>query len=105
MPTTHTEPRPPLQRFVVERVMRGAGNMTRAELRDAAAQSNKVLRELGPDVQWVHSYVTGDKLYCIYDARSADLILQHARRSGFPATRITPVTAVIDPATAANSST
>ncbi len=91
---------PTLQRFVVEREIPGAGKMTPVELRDAAAKSNKVVRDLGPDIHWVQSYVTGDKLYCIYEAPSAKLIQQHAERSGFPASRISPVTAVIDPTTA-----
>ena len=91
---------PALQRFVIERDIPGAGKMTAAQLRDAAAKSNKVLHDLGPDIQWVQSYVTGDKLYCVYNARSVDLIKEHAARSGFPANRITAVTAVIDPTTA-----
>jgi hypothetical protein len=91
---------PALQRFVIERDIPGAGLMTQAQLRDAAAKSNKVLRLLGPDIRWVQSYVTGDKLYCVYDARSAELIREHAAKSGFPANRITPVEAVIDPTTA-----
>jgi len=89
-----------LQRYVIERDIPGAGKMTPIELRDAAAKSNKVLRDLGPDIKWVQSYVTGDKLYCVYEARSADLIRRHAELSGFPANRINAVSAVIDPATA-----
>lgn len=91
---------PPMQRYVIEREIPGAGQMTADELRDAAAKSNEVLQELGPDIQWVQSYVTGDKLYCIYNARSESLIRQHAERSGFPANRILKVDAVIDPTTA-----
>jgi hypothetical protein len=89
-----------MQRFVIERDIPGAGQMTRAELRAAAAKSNQVLSELGPDIEWIHSYVTGDKLYCVYDARSAELIASHAEISGFPANRITPVSSLIDPSTA-----
>ena len=55
---------------------------------------------MGPDIQWVHSYVAGDKIYCVYDAPSADRIREHAEKSGFPANRITPISAVIDPGTA-----
>jgi hypothetical protein len=91
---------PALQRFIIERQIPGAYKMTRAELRDAAAKSNRVLRSLGPDVQWVESYVAGDKFYCIYNARSADLIKRHAELAGFPANRITAVATVIDPTTA-----
>ena len=95
----------PMQRFIIEREIPGAGRMTADQLRDAAAKSNKVLRFMGPDIQWVESYVTGDKLYCVYNARSADLIKEHAQRSGFPANRITPVAAVIDPTTASSPAT
>jgi hypothetical protein len=94
---------PAMQRFVIERDIPGAGRMTPEELREAAAKSNKVLRLLGPDIQWVRSYVTGDKLYCVYNASSAELIREHAAKSGFPANRITPVAAVIDPTTANES--
>ena len=69
-------------------------------MRDAARQSNKVLRALGPEIQWVHRYVAGDKIYCIYNAPSEALIRVHAQKSGFPANRITAVSAVIDPTTA-----
>lgn len=91
---------PPPQRFLVEREMPGASKTPAAELRAGAAKSNAVLRELGPDIQWVHSYVAGDKLYCVYQAPSESLIREHARRSGFPADKITPITAVLDPTTA-----
>ena len=93
----------PMHRYVIEREIPGASKMTAEELRAAAAKSNAVLHELGPDIQWVQSYVAGDKLYCIYNARSVDLIKLHAARSGFPANRITPVAAVIDPTTASPS--
>lgn len=93
----------PMQRFVIERDIPGAGKMTPEQLRDAAAKSNQVLHEMGPDIQWVQSYVTGDKLYCVYNARSESLIRDHAKRSGFPASRITQVRAVIDPTTANSS--
>jgi hypothetical protein len=88
------------QRFVVERDIPGASKMTAEQLRDAARHSNKVLKDLGPDIQWQQSYVAGDKIYCVYTAPSEALIREHAARSGFPANRITPVAAVIDPSTA-----
>ncbi len=91
---------PPLQQFLIEREIKGAGNMTPVQLRDAAQKSNGVLRVLGPDIQWVHSYVAGDKIYCVYNAPSESLIKSHAEQSGFPANRITLVSAVIDPTTA-----
>ena len=88
------------QRFVIERDIPGASKMTAEQLRDAATKSNSVLRDLGPDIQWVQSYVAGDKIYCVYNAPSEALIREHATRSGFPANKITPVAAVIDPTTA-----
>ena len=91
---------PPLQQFIIEREIKGAGAMTSVQLRDAAQKSNGVLRVLGPDIQWVHSYVAGDKIYCVYNAPSEALIKSHAEQSGFPANRITPISAVIDPTTA-----
>ena len=91
---------PPLQQFLIEREIKGAGAMTPVQLRDAAQKSNGVLRGLGPDIQWVHSYVAGDKIYCVYNAPSEALIKSHAEQSGFPANRITLVSAVIDPTTA-----
>jgi hypothetical protein len=91
---------PPLQQYLIEREIKGAGAMTPVQLRDAAQKSNGVLRVLGPDIQWVHSYVAGDKIYCVYNAPSEALIRNHAEQSGFPANRITLVSAVIDPTTA-----
>ena len=91
------------QRFLIERDIPGASKMTPDQLRDAARTSNKVLHDMGPDIQWVQSYVAGDKLYCVYNAPSEALIKEHALRSGFPANRITPVAAVIDPTTAGGS--
>jgi hypothetical protein len=91
---------PRLQQFLIEREIKGAGAMTPAQLAEAAQKSNGVLRALGPDIQWVHSYVAGDKIYCVYNAPSEALIRSHAEKSGFPANRITPVSAVIDPITA-----
>lgn len=88
------------QRFVIEREIPGASKLTAEQLRDAARTSNAVLKELGPDIQWVQSYVAGDKMYCVYNAPSEALIREHARKAGFPANRITPVATVIDPTTA-----
>jgi hypothetical protein len=88
------------QRFIIEREIPGASRMTPEQLSAAAQKSNGVLRDLGTDIQWVHSYVAGDKIYCVYNAPSEALIRSHAERSGFPANRITPVSAVIDPTTA-----
>lgn len=86
-----------MPQFLIEREIPGAGDMTPEDLAQATRRSNAVLQALGPDIQWRHSYVAGDRIYCVYDAPSEELILEHARQSGFPANRITPVAAVIDP--------
>jgi hypothetical protein len=89
-----------MPQYLIEREITGAGNMTGEQLRDASRHSNTVITGLGPDIQWVQSYVAGDKIYCVYNAPSEDLIRSHAEKSGFPANRITPVSAIISPATA-----
>lgn len=86
--------------FVIERDMPGVGKLDQPALKAASQGSCNVLRELGPDIQWVHSYVTDDRIYCIYRAPSEDLIRRHAEIAGFPADRIARVRAVIDPTTA-----
>lgn len=87
------------QRFVIEREIPGASKMSAEQLRDASRKSNEVLQSLGPQIQWLQSFVAGDKIYCVYSAPSEALIREHAAKSGFPANRITPVAAVIDPST------
>ena len=89
-----------MPQYLIEREIPGAGKMTLGDLRGAAQHSNGVLEKLGPSIEWVHSYVAGDKIYCIYNAPSEALIKQHAEQSGFPANKITQVAAVISPATA-----
>ncbi len=89
-----------MTQFLIEREIAGAGDMSEQALRDAASHSNAVLAQMSPEIQWVHSYVAGDKIYCVYNAPSEQLIREHAEKSGFPANRITPVSAVIDPSTA-----
>jgi Protein of unknown function (DUF4242) len=91
---------PAVQRFLIEREIPGASKMSADEFRSGAAKSNAVLRELGSDIQWVHSYVAGDKVYCIYQAPSEALIREHAAKSGFPANKVTPITTMLDPTTA-----
>ena len=86
-----------MPKYVIERDIQGAGNMSPDELSGASAKSCQVLDGLGNDIQWIHSYVTGDKIYCVYTAPSEELIEQHARESGFPANRISEVKAIIDP--------
>ena len=89
-----------MPQFVIERDMPGIGGASTADLKGASQTSCSVLRELGPDIQWVHSYVTDDKIYCIYRAPSEAMIREHAERSGFPANSVQQVRAVIDPTTA-----
>lgn len=90
-----------MPKYVIEREIPGAGSMSEAELGGASATSCSVLNTLGNDIQWIHSYVTGDKIYCIYTAPSADLIRQHSEQTGFPANKISEVKAIIDPTRAA----
>jgi hypothetical protein len=80
--------------------MAGVGTLEREQMREAAQKSNSVLQQLGPDIQWVHSYVTADKIYCVYLAKEEKLIREHAKLSGFPANKVSEVTRVIDPITA-----
>jgi hypothetical protein len=89
-----------MPKYLIERDLPGAGNLNAGELRDISRKSCDVLQALGPDIQWVQSYVTGDRIYCVYIAPDADLIREHARCGGFPANRISEVTAGIDPTTA-----
>ena len=85
--------------YVIEREMPGAGNMTPEELQGGAQQSLKVLKEMGPEIKWLQSYVTDDKLYCVYIAPNKAIIEEHAERAGVPVSRISEVRSVIDPAT------
>ena len=89
-----------MPKFVIERAIPGLGALKPAELQSISQKSCGVLQELGPDVQWVQSYVTGDKMYCIYRAANEELVREHARRGGFPANSVAQVTTVIDPTTA-----
>ena len=88
-----------MPKFVIEREIPGIGKLSDADIRDIAQKSNSVLRDMGPQIQWLHSYVTGDKLYCVYLAPSEDTVLEHARRGGFPANRVSAVRAMMDPST------
>jgi hypothetical protein len=89
-----------MPKFVIERTVPGAGQMDSGALAAISAQSNGVLRELGPDIQWVHSYVVDDKIFCLYQAVDADVIREHGRCGGFPVDEVHEVHAVIDPSTA-----
>lgn len=86
--------------YVIERTVPGAGQMDEAALASISAKSNEVLRELGPDVRWMHSYVTDDKIICIYDATGEGIIRKHGRCGGFPVDAIHQIRATISPATA-----
>jgi hypothetical protein len=89
-----------MPRFLIERDLPGAGRFSPAELQRIARTSCDVLMSLGPAIQWVQSYVTDDRIYCVYLAPQAELVREHACRGGFPATAILPVRAIIDPLTA-----
>jgi len=89
-----------MPKYVIEREMPGAGALSKEQLQTASQTSCGVLETLGPQIQWLESYVTDNKIYCIYVAPNQQLIEEHAKRGGFPANRISEVKAVIDPTTA-----
>ena len=89
-----------MPKFVIEREVPGAGNLTDAQLREISQKSVNVLKGLGPEIQWLHSYVTGDKVYCVYLAPDEAIIQEHAKRVGIPANRVSAVRRLIDPTTA-----
>ena len=89
-----------MPKYVIEREVPGVGKLSPAELQVISQKSCGVLRELGPAIQWVHSYVTDDKIYCVYIAPNEAAVREHAQRGGFPANRISEVRSVIDPTTA-----
>jgi len=89
-----------LRKFIIERDIPRVGTFEREQLRGAAQKSNGVLRQLGPNIQWLESYVADDKTFCVYLARDEAIIHEHAKRSGFPANKITEVRRMIDPTTA-----
>lgn len=89
-----------MPKYVIERTLPGAGSLSPEELRSVAAKSAAVLRDLGPDVQWQHSYVTDDKIYCVYNASGPQIIREHARQGGFPCDTVSAVATMIDTTTA-----
>jgi uncharacterized protein DUF4242 len=89
-----------MPKFVIEREIPGAGNLTDAELKEISRKSVEVLKGMGPGIQWLQSYVTGDKVYCVYLAPDEATIREHAKRGGLPANRISAVRRLIDPTTA-----
>lgn len=89
-----------MPQYVIEREIPGAGNMSEAQLREAARKSLDVLQDLGPDITWIHSFVTDDKIYCIYFAPDESLIRTHAERLGLPVDRVSAVRSLLEPALA-----
>ena len=89
-----------MKKYVIEREIPKIGALERKQLQESATKSNDVLRQLGPEIQWVESYVTADKMFCMYLASDEAIIRRHAELSGFPATRITEIRNMIDPTTA-----
>ena len=89
-----------MPKFVIEREIPGAGKLSAQELQVISQKSCSVLNQLGPQIQWVHSYVTGDKIYCVYIAPNEEMVREHAKQGGFPANLVSEVKSVIDPTTA-----
>jgi hypothetical protein len=89
-----------MPRYVIERNLPGAGRLSPEDIRGVAQKSCTVLKELGPDIQWVESYVTDDRIYCVYLAANEELVREHARRGGFPADSVSRVSRIISPLTA-----
>lgn len=89
-----------MPKFVIERDLPGAGKLSATDLQGVSEKSCAVLRNLGPQIQWLQSYVTDDKIYCVYIAPNAEMIREHARQGGFPANKISQVRSMIDPTSA-----
>ena len=87
-----------MPQFVIEREVPGAGRLSETQIREMSLRSLQTLAEMGPQIQWIHSYVTEDKVYCVYIAPDEDSIREHARRTGIPADRVSAVRRLIDPA-------
>ncbi len=89
-----------MPKYVIEREIPGAGKLSAEELKAISQKSCGILQKLGPQIQWVHSYVTDDKVYCVYNAPNEEIVREHANQGGFPANRISQVRSLIDPTTA-----
>jgi hypothetical protein len=89
-----------MPKYVIERVIPGAGKLTHQELKAISQTSCGVLEKLGPQINWVHSYVAGDKIYCIYIAPNEEMVREHAKQGGFPANVVSEISEIIDPVTA-----
>src|SRR5947207_3024272 len=93
-----------MPKFLIEREIPGAGSLSQQELKGISQTSCNVLRKMGPQIQWLQSYVTGDKIYCVYIAPNEEMIREHASQGGFPANRISEIKTIIDPTTAEQQS-
>src|SRR6266853_6812418 len=93
-------PKTHMPKYVIERELAGAGKLTPAQLQGISQKSCSVLKQLGPQIQWIESYVTDDKIYCVYIAPNEEMVREHAQKGGFPANRVSEVKRVIDPTTA-----
>jgi Protein of unknown function (DUF4242) len=89
-----------MPKYLIERELPGAGNLTADQLRGVSQKSCSVLNRMGPEIQWIHSYVTADKIYCVYRAPNESMIREHAKEGGFPANKISEISSVIEPSTA-----
>ena len=98
--TGNSKNQPTMKTYVIEREIPGAGNFTPAQLKAISQTSCGVLKEMGPQIQWLHSYVTGNKIYCVYKAENEELVKEHAKKGGFPANSVSEVATIISPATA-----
>ena len=88
-----------MPKYVIEREIPGAGKLTQQQLKNISQTSCRILQNLGPEINWVHSYVTEDKIYCVYIAPNKEMILEHAKQGGFPANSVSEVSTIIDPTT------
>jgi cell division inhibitor SulA len=93
-----------MPKFLIEREIPGAGSLSQPELQSISQTSCSVLQKIGPQIQWLQSYVTGDKIYCVYIAPNEEMVREHARQGGFPANRISEIKSIIDPTTAEQKS-
>lgn len=89
-----------MPKYVIEREIAGVGDWSAEQLKGASQTSCGVLNEMGPEIEWLHSYVTDDKIYCVYNAANAGLVREHAERAGFPANSVSEIKTMIDPSTA-----
>jgi hypothetical protein len=89
-----------MPKYLIEREIPGAGDLTPDQLRGISQKACSVLNQLGPQIQWIHSYVTGDKIYCVYRAPNEAMVREHAKQGGFPASKVSEIKTVIDPSTA-----